>query len=577
MKRIFLTFIFSLILFPTNSEGTHRRELESENLNQSLTRMDEIVSQSSRYCRYKEKTIQSIKSRLKQDDTPSKRFSIYMDLFKEYKSYQTDSAINYIKKCITYSHIMNDFSKMEDCYALLALQCSRSGLYSEALDYLHEIRIHDLDKQGRRDYYYAANHLYGELSSYTSIEDKRKIYQKLADKYCDSLYKVCDKNDDVYLMKREMACTRAHQYDKALEWNNIRLAQSNRESHQYGVVAYYRYLIFEGMHQENEALYWLIEAACNDIENATTDQAALWTLADRLRDSSKSYYKESNLKRSYKYVTLAWEYARLFGGRARNWQISPILNNISSSFQDQTQSHNRLLKTIVVMITLFSFFTLGLILYVLSQNKKLNKAHRDLNTKNRLLNDANERLKVLTEQQQKTLDDLNMSNEKLLESNTMKDEYLGQFLTLCSNYIEQSEKLRAKVNRLARNEQKNELLKLTSGVEWEKQATSKLFQQFDQAFLHLFPNFIHDFNLLIDENYRFEELQIGDKLPTPIRVFALIRLGITDSKAIAKSLNYSVSTVYNYRVRYRNLALGDRNAFEQKVKEIGMAGINHEA
>ena len=43
-----------------------------------------------------------------------------------------------------------------------------------------------------------------------------------------------------------------------------------------------------------------------------------------------------------------------------------------------------------------------------------------------------------------------------------------------------------------------------------------------------------------------------------------------DSSKIAEFLHYSVNTIYNYRARIKNGALGDRENFEQHVREIGM-------
>ena len=58
-------------------------------------------------------------------------------------------------------------------------------------------------------------------------------------------------------------------------------------------------------------------------------------------------------------------------------------------------------------------------------------------------------------------------------------------------------------------------------------------------------------------------------LTTELRIFALIRLGITDSDRIAKFLRYSLTTIYNYRTKVRNKARGDRNMLEQEVLGIG--------
>ncbi|MDD4033717.1 MAG: DUF6377 domain-containing protein, partial [Bacteroidales bacterium] len=94
------------------------------------------------------------------------------------------------------------------------------------------------------------------------------------------------------------------------------------------------------------------------------------------------------------------------------------------------------------------------------------------------------------------------------------------------------------------------------------------YNNFDATFLHLFPNFIEQFNALLS---REEQIVIkkGRLLNSELRIFALIRLGITDSVKIAEFLRFSVSTVYNYRVKFRNAALNGRDNFEEEVMKIG--------
>ena len=120
-----------------------------------------------------------------------------------------------------------------------------------------------------------------------------------------------------------------------------------------------------------------------------------------------------------------------------------------------------------------------------------------------------------------------------------------------------------------KNKELEELYRITKSTELKEEEIEELNQNFDSVFLHLFPNFIDDFNTLL-----MPEVQIHPKeenrLTTDLRIFALIRLGIEDSSKIAEFLHYSVNTVYNYRARIKNGAIGNREAFERQVKELGM-------
>ena len=146
---------------------------------------------------------------------------------------------------------------------------------------------------------------------------------------------------------------------------------------------------------------------------------------------------------------------------------------------------------------------------------------------------------------------------------------MGHFMRLCSMYIDKIDTFRKRVNKMVKNHEYDDLYQLTRSQEFRDKELEDLYVSFDSAFLHLFPNFINDFNALLrpEEHIVVEE---KDRLNTSIRIFALIRLGIDDSSKIAEFLHYSVNTIYNYRARIKNGALGDREQFEQRVREIGM-------
>ncbi len=524
--------------------------------------LDVAIAHSQEYISNKESHLKKLRLKINKTSCSSDRFRIYFSLYQNYQAYQNDSALSYLSHCIEIATKMKDRTKEAECIVLSALQCSKTGMYAEALNYLQDLQRQDLDKNGIKDYYYTMNHLYGEMGSYSRIPSKRNLYFKRSTAYRDSIYSVFSPSSETYLMKKGTELTSAGQCNKALQYNDKGLAKVKKGTHAYAIVTYYRYLIFKGLGNQKKALYWLTESAICDIKNATMDQASLWTLANELS-------QEGDLDRSYKYVTIAWKDANDFGARVRNWQISPILSTISNSYQKKIQQRNNILIFLVIIVSLLALSLLILVCYVKKQNLKLNAVQQDLKYKNGELEEMNQELEELNQEQRSLLNELSISNKKLNESNSVKEEYIGQFLELCSETIDKMEKFRHQVNKMVRNHQSGELVRLTNGIEMEDEALDQLFSKFDAAFLHLFPNFIEDLNRLIVKEHRFN-LNGNKKFSTPLRILALIRLGIDDSPKIAGFLHHSITTVYNYRVKYRNWAIGDRESFERKVKEIDM-------
>lgn len=60
----------------------------------------------------------------------------------------------------------------------------------------------------------------------------------------------------------------------------------------------------------------------------------------------------------------------------------------------------------------------------------------------------------------------------------------------------------------------------------------------------------------------------GPGLTTELRIFALIRLGITENEEIARFLNLSVNTIYTYKAKIKSKSLVPKEDFDEYIKRI---------
>jgi DNA-binding CsgD family transcriptional regulator len=227
-------------------------------------------------------------------------------------------------------------------------------------------------------------------------------------------------------------------------------------------------------------------------------------------------------------------------------------------------------------ISILAMMLILLLYYVNKQRKRLSDVRDQLKDKNKelssvngQLSDRNNELSSLNEQLSSVNGQLSTLNKRLNESNHVKEEYIGRFMSLCSQYVDKLDDYRKMVNKKMKNKELDELFRLSKSQELKDRELEELYENFDKVFLHLFPNFIDDFNSLLTPEVQIHPKQ-ENRLTTEIRIFALIRLGIEDSGKIAEFLHYSVNTIYNYRARIKNGALGNREHFERIVKELGM-------
>jgi hypothetical protein len=225
--------------------------------------------------------------------------------------------------------------------------------------------------------------------------------------------------------------------------------------------------------------------------------------------------------------------------RVRSIEMNTVFPVVEQAYLQQV--HRRqywmltgIISSLVLLIVLIIFF-----LYVTQKGKQLS---------------------ILNER-------LENNNEELRESNRIKDAYVGRYMETTSLLIDRFDNYRKQLKSLAHNKQFKQLTDIVDSQRFTQDQLNAFYADFDEAFLELFPNFVNDVkSLLVPEaDIHIKE---GERLNTDLRVLALIRLGITDSKQIANFLRYSLSTIYNSRTRMRNLYKGDREEFELKIESL---------
>lgn len=550
MKKI-LSLIYILCFSALTSSFA-----QNKNIKDLYEQLDQAIEQSQYYINQKESRITKIKNRAGKGHTPQQLLTAYYKLYEEYKAYQSDSSIYYIHQAIDLAKRNNMKSDITKLRSLLALQYSTSGAFTEALHVLQSIDKKTLNNSNKKDYYMAFYHVYGELG-FTNINIDTDLSQEFYSKqdcYRDTLFSILSPNSEDYLMRKEVLLTSQNKLKEALKINDIRLSKCKKGSHEYGIVAYYRYLIYRSLKDEDMVKYWLLQSAICDVKCAINDQASLWILAEILS-------KEKDVERSYKYINFSWNANKRFCTRIRSWQISSVLGTIDHNYLAELKKANHRLIFAIICVSLLVSALALLTFYVNKQKSYLSNARNELKKTNTQLEELNNKLSS-------TNGMLKASNDKLNESNGVKEEYIGQFLGACSHYIDKLDKMRLNVNKMVKNKQYNELYSMTKSSEVKEQELEELYANFDKVFLNLFPNFVEDLNGLLKEECQIH-LSSPNKLSAIVRVFALIRLGIDDSTKIAEFLHYAVNTIYNYRAKLRNGALNDRNEFEKKVRELG--------
>lgn len=539
--------------------ATHPTKASVDSL---LRQIDTAIEQTDKYVQQKTERIDYLHAKLAKAETLSAKYELSYQLYSEYLPFVNDSALFYLEQCTDIARHMNDPSKTGGCMSLMALCCSNAGIYLESETILKTINPSQLHGIDLGLYYYAYGHVSSQLAYYGKFANMRKQYAEASTRYFTLAQQHLPSNHKYVYLSQEMIPRNHNNTKQPLSINNKWLQQVEPGSTEYAIVAYYRYLDYKAMGDSIQMMYWLAESVLSDVKNAVMDQGSVWEMANQLMT-------RGDVDRSYRYICFTSDCADRFGSRQRLSHISPLLSRIAQVYKAKEERSNRSLRYTITAISILSLLLLAALAYVHRKRNQLAITRDHLAISNTQLQDSNTQLSSLNAKLSSLNSQLSTLNTQLSEANRVKDEYVGRFLRLCSIYIDKLEDIRKKVIKRVKNRQYAELVELTRSSEFTNKESNELYENFDTAFLQLFPTFVADFNALLKPDNRITQPD-NNTLNTTIRIFALIRLGITDSSKIAEFLHYSVNTIYNYRANIKNGAVGDRAEFEDKVKKIGM-------
>ena len=538
--------LLALCLFPAFSGASELEEL--------LNQLDKALDNSSVYVGRRQHRIDSLYSRLSSASDLHVRYDLQNKLAEEYRKYMCDSAVRYYVANIRLAEKMPGGEVRADHDRLsLSYLLSSAGIYQASLEVLKTVNSAKLPDSLRIAYYECYDHAYGEMA-YNNIGNQIVYdYQRISKLYKDSLLAQLPKNSELWLSMEETRLRDGKNYRAALQVNNLRLKKAVGNISLYALVQFHRSLIYEHTGEREKQMEALARSALADIHLGIKDHASLWNLAWLL-------YKEGDIRRAYRYMHFSWEDTKFFNAPLRSWQSANILSIIEKQYQADMQRSNHKLKVMIAVASVLSLLLLAALVFIYRYMKRLRFANKRMELAHRNMQSMNDRLKSLNEE-------LKNANAALSKSNEIKEVYITHFVRLCSSYIDKMDRFRIMVNKRLSSGHAGDLLKLTRSHHMLDDDVEELYQNFDAAFLHIFPDFVTKFNDLLQESEQIVP-KSGELLTPELRIFALIRLGIDESSQIAEFLRYSVNTIYNYRAKVKNKAKVERTDFEILVKNI---------
>lgn len=527
----FTTIIFTLSIHASNL---------GDNTELLLKELDSKLANREFYMNLKEKRVDSLQALFSETLPLQQQYELNRKIYDEYANYNAELASEYIAKNKIIADSLKSTNYIIDyklCYAELL---STSGLIKEAIDIAESIELSDVPADMLADYYETLSWVYRKAGSFANDSVFAPSYMKKGNIYTDSAYVHTPSHSIKSLYLKGYISMERSEIDEA---ETALLEVYERvpvNSRIYAIVTYYLSNIYKEKGNRDKYEEFLIRAAISDQECALKENLALQLLAFYLYQ-----YSPNNLERAHKYIQTSMSDAQFYNNRVRAVQIAQKLPIIVSAYQLKSDSEKNKLGISLVVISILALFSIATTIYIYGQIKALNNKQAELTKLNIQLTE------------------LNCSLQK---ANKTKEEYVSIFTDLCSSYIDQMDKYRKMVAHKIAANQISDLINTVKSSEKIDSVLSDFFHIFDKSFLNLYPNFIRDFNSLLIDGEEIV-LKKGELLNPELRIFALIRLGISNSASIALFLRYSPQTIYNYRTKMRNKAK-DRDSFEENIMKI---------
>ena len=493
----------------------------------------------------KEIRLKVLKDDLQRSTSEDQLFKINERIYDEYMAYDFDSAYYYINKNVERQRALGDADRFAASAVRMAHILAVSGIFNNARLLLNEVRVQDISKENKINYYEQQSELNLFRSEMANFTPLFPAYIDSMQHYRQKILEIAPHDSYNYIFNLATYTCEQGEVDEAIKMLEDYLPQLRQGERHYSVITSTLAYFYTHKNQPETREKYLLLSAISDLRGCILENNSLRELSIILLDRQE-------YKKAYNYIQLASADAKRYGSRLRSLQVArltPLITEAYDAERAHTQRRTNILLVVLSVITLLLVVAIIFVLFLIRKRRavmeKIHAMNLELERRNAVIEKANNEMK---------------------ESNRIKDEYIGRFLELSSNYIQRGEERAKLLNRLARDKKMAELyaeLKSTASL---NESVRLFYQNFDTAFLNIYPNFIKEVNCLMADGNQFE-VDEAHKLTTELRILALIRLGINDNQKIADILRSSITTIYTYRSRLKARARS-KDSFEDEIRII---------
>ena len=475
---------------------------------------------------------------------PTSRYELAMMAASDYFPFSFDSTQVYLKNAQSLALQIRDHDRYDQATITLGHLYAKAGNYYEASQILYsQIDTAALSVPMMEEYLWVLYDFSKDMAGNSGMVERYSIPP--AAPFRTRLLALLPHESPRYRALLRDQFMDEGRLDQADSVSRLLLAGVKPEDRDFAIHAFFQSELENMYDHQYERMYWLVKSAEGDVVNAVRDYASLTMVAQLILPT--------DVDRSFRYLRMAQEDAISYNAKLRPWQISRFLMQVEGAYQKRQARASRSSQVWAILLAALTLILSLVTYFLIARSRKLTKMRAQLEESNTSLALANA-----------TLNDL---YHQIAKADKVKEKYILSFLRGLAAQVSATRAEDNRFRNLLKQGKADQLLKELSISGRSEKAREEFYETFDTTFLGLYPDFVSQFNALLKEEAR--ETPADGRLTTEQRIFALIKLGVDDSKDIAGILDYSLSTIYNYKVSVKNAALHGRDNFEEAVKKIG--------
>ncbi len=515
MPRLILFILASISFLPAFAV----LEITSKTAQEALNTLDDSIAKRQYFIDRRQQQINNLVDSLNNVDFTSNRL---LQIAERYTGFNNDSALHYLAMGIDSPKCKDKLPFILGRIMLLPLS---GNFNTTAVATYDSIDVESIPEELLTYYYDCGRQMFSYIAAFSAGDTyTRDQYNSRSIERLQQMLEILPQNSLEYKFNLGEYFFLTHQYGKARAQLGYVMQHTSNDNRLRARAAHHLSAIAKSSNDNNAYMYYLALSAIADLSAATREVASLQELGSHL-------YTMGDVDRAYKYLTEALANAVECGAPLRMIESSRSLPIIEHAKTEQINKKTRTINIIVVILILVVIvlvITMALLYREMKQMRQL--------------------------------------QDNLRHANKIKEVYIGQFLNLCSIYMDKLNQFCKIANRKIAAGNVDDLYRLTKSGKFVEEQSQEFYEVFDNAFLHLYPRFVEQVNALLLPEAKIS-LKDDEILNTDLRILAFIRLGIEESSRIAQVLNYSLNTIYSYRNRIKSRAI-NRDTFEDDIMKI---------